>query len=104
MTIGSARDVGNLCSAEGVRRAQIAARKCWSRNTTESFLLRPPESTRARLGFSPGFRARLLAELTIAAVRSRAMVRDCLGVCRVDGYVEVGSVEIIFTCYADERE
>jgi len=47
-----------------------------------------------------------LAELSIAAIWSRAIVRSCMGAWRVDrlGYVEVGSVEIILASYADERE
>ena len=47
-----------------------------------------------------------MAELSIAAIRSRAMVRNSVGASRVDrlSYVKVGSVEIIFTSYADERE
>jgi hypothetical protein len=34
------------------------------------------------------------------------MVRNCVGAFRVErlGYVEVGSVKIILTSYADERE
>jgi hypothetical protein len=34
------------------------------------------------------------------------MVRNCVGAFRINrlGDVEVGSVEIIFTSYADERE
>jgi hypothetical protein len=44
--------------------------------------------------------------MTIAVMRSRAMVRNCVGASSVDGlrYVEVGSVEIILTSYANERE
>ena len=81
------------------------SRKSWSRNTAESFLL-SPELAGAGLGSDPGFRGRLFAELSIAAIWSRAMVRSCVGASRVDrlGYVEVGSIEIIFTSYADERE
>jgi hypothetical protein len=47
-----------------------------------------------------------LAELSIAAICWRAMVRNCAGASRVDrlGDMEVGSIEIIFTRYADERE
>ena len=47
-----------------------------------------------------------MAEPTIAVIRSRAMVRNCMGAPSVDrlGYVEVRSVEIILTSYADERE
>ena len=98
-----------------MRRAQTAApfaelrfptsRKSWSRNTAESFLL-SPKINRSWASFSPEFRGRFLAELTIAAARSRAMVRNCGGTFRVDrlGDVEVGSVEIILTSYANERE
>jgi hypothetical protein len=47
-----------------------------------------------------------LTEPTIAAIWSRAMVRNCGGASRVDGlrYVKVGSIEIIFTSYAGERK
>ena len=40
-----------------------------------------------------------MAELSIAAIRSRAMVRNSVGASRVDrlSYVKVGSVKIIFT-------
>jgi hypothetical protein len=44
--------------------------------------------------------------LPIAAIWSGAMVRNCLGASSVArlGDVQVGSVKIIFTSYADERE
>ncbi len=47
-----------------------------------------------------------MAELSIAAIWSRAMVRNYVGAARVDrfGDVEVRSIEIIFTGYADERK
>jgi hypothetical protein len=47
-----------------------------------------------------------LAELSIAAIRSRAMVRSSASAFRIDrlGDVEVGSVEIILTSYAAERK
>ena len=42
----------------------------------------------------------------MTAIRSGAMVRNCVGAASVDrlSNVEVESVEIIFTSYADERE
>ena len=51
-------------------------------------------------------RGRLLADLSIAAIWSGAVVRKCVGPSSVArlGYVEVGCVEIIFTSHADERE
>jgi hypothetical protein len=47
-----------------------------------------------------------MAELTTAAIRSRAMLGNCDGTFRVVrlGRVEVGSIEIVLTSYANERE
>jgi hypothetical protein len=47
-----------------------------------------------------------LAKRTVAVIWSRAVVRNCVGASNLDRIsdVEVGSVEIIFTSYADERE
>jgi hypothetical protein len=47
-----------------------------------------------------------LAELSIAAIWLRALVRSCVGASSVDsrGSVEVWSVQIILTRYANERE
>ena len=47
-----------------------------------------------------------MAELSTAAIWSRAMVRNGMGASSVDrlGYVEIRSVKIILASYADEGE
>src|SRR5580704_16453291 len=96
-----------------MRRAQTAApspelkfvtsRKSWSRNTAESFLL-SPESAGAGLGSPLGFADGFWP--SCPSPPFTLVMRNCVGPSSVArlGHVEVGSVEIIFPSYADERE